>query len=198
VLGIVEAGRGNYVAADAMLAESHTLARTAEPIFGPLMNYARGTWAYGRGDLSLAKQYMEQALVAGRALERPLIVCWCLDWLGLLAIDQGDYAKAISAFREGLAVSSATELGSLNIATQPLARGYLDEFTALLALLTRQPERAVRLLGATAASEELHGEKYALPERTIVALGRKAERCALICPPPKLRPPSTPPRRGRS
>jgi DNA-binding NarL/FixJ family response regulator len=49
-----------------------------------------------------------------------------------------------------------------------LARGYADEYAALLALLTGQPERAVRLLGATAATGELKGEIYPHPERAIV------------------------------
>jgi hypothetical protein len=42
MLGIVEVGRSNHVAADTMLAESLKLARAPGPTFGPLVTYHRG------------------------------------------------------------------------------------------------------------------------------------------------------------
>jgi predicted ATPase/DNA-binding CsgD family transcriptional regulator len=167
MLGAVEEDRGNYAAGDRMLAESLKLARTPDPTFGSWVTYHRGKIAYGRGDTIMAAQYWEQALAAGRTVDLPVLVCWCLGWLGFLAANRGDYAKAISALREVLAVSSSTELGSLTSVTQPVARGHLNAFTASLAQVAGEPERAVRLLGASAALVELHGDKPLLPESAI-------------------------------
>jgi hypothetical protein len=182
MLGIAEGGRGNYVAADALLAESLKLATTSDPTFDPVVIYHRGRMAYGRGDSVHAWLYWEQALATGRALDRPYFVCWCLSWLGLVATDRGDYAGAISAFREVLAMSSATEVGSLNTAGQYLSRGHMDAFTALLAQLIGEPERAARILGAWAAFDTREGgssPSLALPERAPYERAERGAREAL-------------------
>jgi DNA-binding CsgD family transcriptional regulator len=169
LLGIVEVGRSNYDAGDALLAESLKLARASDPTFGPMVTYHRGKLAYGRGDIELAKQYLEQALSAGRAVDRLVLVCMCLGWLGMLATDQGAYAEATRAFREVLAVNSSTELGSLRSAPDPGYGGPIVPFTAVLALMTGQPERAVRLLGNSTVIDDLGGEKFflSLPQHAI-------------------------------
>jgi non-specific serine/threonine protein kinase len=179
MLGIVEGGRGNYVTGDTILAESLELVRTSDPMFGPLMSYQRGKVAYGRGDTGLAAQYWEQALAAGRALDRPYFVCWCLGWIGILATDQGDYAKATSALREAFAVSSSTELGPLNYGTKYVVRGPMNAAAAFLAQTVDEPERAVRLLGASAPVDELKSEKSLLPERTVYERAMNRAREAL-------------------
>jgi DNA-binding CsgD family transcriptional regulator len=100
-------------------------------------------------------------------LDRPYFASWCLSWIGILATDQGDYPKATSALREAFAVTSSTELGSLNYGTQYVVRGPMNAAAAFLAQAVDEPEQAVRLLGASAAVDELKSEKSLLPERTV-------------------------------
>ncbi|MFL5758892.1 MAG: ATP-binding protein [Thermomicrobiales bacterium] len=179
MLGMVEGGRGNYMAGDTMLAESLELVRTSDPMFGPLMSYQRGKVAYGRGASELAAQYWEQALEAGRALDRPYFVSWCLGWIGILATDQGDYPKATSALREAFSVSSSTELASLSCGTQYVVRGPVNAATALLAQAVDEPVRAAHLLAASAAVDELKSEKSLMPERTVFERAMNRAREAL-------------------
>ena len=125
--------------------------------------------AYGRGDTVLAARYWDQALATARGLDRPQLVGMCLSWPGMLAIDQGDYAEAIRAFRNVLAMSAESELGSLRIGTQFAAWGPVEQFIAVLALMTGHPQQTVRLLSNSRVSEDLGDERFflLLPQRAI-------------------------------
>ena len=114
-----------------------------------------GAAAWGRGDHAEAIARLEVARSLGRAAGHPLPAAVASRYLGLIAAEAGDYARAAEWHREWLAYDPGS--------VQPLARSALD--VASLAAVRGEAVRAARLFGAAAALVEAIGFAPAWPER---------------------------------
>ncbi|MDQ3547348.1 MAG: tetratricopeptide repeat protein, partial [Chloroflexota bacterium] len=106
-----------------------------------------GEFALRRGKIARARGHIEEALAIQQELGNDIAVADSLALLGYVAIGQGNYSSARSLFTRSL-----TRLVDLD------ARWRIDpalEGLAEVAVLTGEPERAVRIL---AAAELMRGE----------------------------------------
>jgi predicted ATPase/DNA-binding CsgD family transcriptional regulator len=108
-----------------------------------------GSLAYAQDALPLATSRFEAALLDQRAIDDRWGIGFSLVGLGYTAHDQGDDARAVALFAEGLAPFS--EVGDRRIIALAL------DGVAGLAIAWGQPERAARLFGAAASLREASG-----------------------------------------
>jgi predicted ATPase/DNA-binding CsgD family transcriptional regulator len=151
-LGATAEDHADYVTAEARFAEAIELGSAIDPTLGPLMTYHRGKLAYARGEMSQAAELWKSALAAGKEVNRPQLVAWCLMWLALVASEQDDLAQAAKALRDCLAIGRSNQY-------QHMTSGFL-ETCAALAQMSGEPQRAARLLGASAAAAETTGQGF--------------------------------------
>jgi predicted ATPase/DNA-binding CsgD family transcriptional regulator len=170
-LGIVAEDHADYETAEARFAEAVELGSAFDPTLGPLMTYHRGKLAYARGDMGLAMELWESAMADGRALNRPQLVAWCLMWLALAASEQGDLAQAAGPLREYVDIRTSTQY-------RHMTSGLLDT-CAVLARATGEPERAARLLGASATAAEITDQSFTLLGGVVTEKETKRVREAL-------------------
>jgi hypothetical protein len=92
---------GNYARAEPLLAMAQELFERDSALKGDALTaaYHLGVVAYGRGELPRAMGLWRDVLVAGYAIGDPHTVAWCLDYLGLLASEQGDLRRAAEDLR---------------------------------------------------------------------------------------------------
>jgi DNA-binding CsgD family transcriptional regulator len=130
-----------------------------------------GVVAYGEGDPERAVALLADALVAHRTRGDAIGVGLALGYLALLATERRDLGTAAKLQRESL--STAGPLG----ATEELAQAMAN--SAVLAAAAAQPERSVRLFGATAKLRETLGTTPKLPEARLYDRALAAARAAL-------------------
>jgi non-specific serine/threonine protein kinase len=130
-----------------------------------------GVVSHERGDLGTARAWHEQAAHSYRELGDILGMIRSLRDIGDVACDQGDYAAALDAYRECLALLG--KWGDPFVVVNALTG------SALVAAVWGQPERAARLLGAAEAAREQYRLSVNLPseqgvQRRAAALVREA------------------------
>jgi non-specific serine/threonine protein kinase len=166
VLGIAAEDRGDYARAEPLLLTAKELLDRDGAPKGDVLTavYHLGVVAYGRGELERAVGLWRDVLMAGRAFGDPLTVTWCLNYLGLVACEQGDLQRAAETLGEAL---SRTLTGAMRHHwTQVLWT------LAVLASATGENSAGAALMGASEAAAEGHG--WNLPER--VAYERAQQR----------------------
>ena len=170
-LGLVLRGAGDHAAAvalfDEALAETRALGNRAREAH-ILNNLARA--AYYRGEHAAARALHEQSLALGRELGDSWAVAICLGDLGDLHQAQGDADAARRLYQESLDLWR--ELGDLRGVAQ-----CLEGFAGLAA--KAHPDRAVRLIGAAAATRELIGEPCSSVRRAALDRTLARARAAL-------------------
>jgi non-specific serine/threonine protein kinase len=117
-------------------------------------DYHLGVIAYDRGDLLQATALLEGASMAALALDNSLVPAWSLDYLALVACQQGEPARAAALLRQNLPPDPTSGLRHQHWAA-------LEE-VAVLASLIGEAESSARLSGAAATAA--HGRPRVLPE----------------------------------
>lgn len=160
-LGGLTVLRGDHVRGAALLEASisaaHTVAdqRLAGIMVGRgLINLA--VISRTEGDYALATERLETALRLHRDAEYAFGTVLILGDLGDLARDQGDYQRAMSLYREALA------LGQANPRTRVVAE--VIEAVGIVAIASGEAKRGATLLGAAEAVRERIGLRYRVQE----------------------------------
>jgi predicted ATPase/DNA-binding CsgD family transcriptional regulator len=171
VLGRVAYFEGDAATARALAEQSLVLAReVGDPwliAYGP---HLLGLAAHIRGDYPSARAFYEESLAIRREIGFRQGIAILTNLLAMVAFREGDYARARALQRESLPIYQA--LGARYILSAALAT------SGALAAAQGQPERAVRLAGATAAvSENVHVLPIPLAEALLeegLAVARRA------------------------
>ncbi len=160
-LGGLAVARGDHVRGAALLEASISVAHTvADQRLAGIMA-GRGLTNLAvisrtEGDYALATDRLETALRLLRDAEYAFGTVLILGDLGDLARDQGDYERAMSFYREALA------LGQANARTRVVAD--VIEAVGIVATATGEAERGATLLGAAEAVRERIGLRYRVQE----------------------------------
>jgi non-specific serine/threonine protein kinase len=156
LLGIMAEDRGDYAAAEEHLTVGRRLNEQAGiPWARIVADYHLGVVAYGRGDLLRATALLEGARVeAALALDNSLVPAWSLEYLALVACQQGEPARAAALLRQNLPPDPTSGLRHEHWAAL--------EAVAVLASLIGEAESSARLSGAAATAA--HGRQRVLPE----------------------------------
>jgi predicted ATPase/DNA-binding CsgD family transcriptional regulator len=175
-LGLIDLQRGDHAAAarwmeqalEQFLAIESTAIAGAQYVSAAYTNL--GQIALAQGDETGAVAHLEEALRRQRALGYAWMMGDTLRVLGDIARDRGDYTQALGSYRE-----------SVKLARDHRDRRFLAEVLsgiAGVAVAQGRPERAARLLGATAALRDQIGaasEEWNRPARErVVALVQAA------------------------
>jgi non-specific serine/threonine protein kinase len=154
-LGLIDLQRGDHAGAARWMEQALTqfLAIESTAVAGPQYVSAAytnlGQIALAQGDAVGAIAHLEEALRRQRALGYAWMMDETLRTLGDIARDRGNYPRALASYRE-----------SLELARDHRDRRFLAEALsgiAGVAVAQGRPERAARLLGATAALREQIG-----------------------------------------
>ncbi len=155
LLGMMAEDRGDYAAADELLAAGRRLYEMAGNTWGRIVaDYHLGVVAYGRGDLPRAKALLEGARAAALALDDPLVPSWSLVYLALVACGENEPGRAAGLLRQDLPPEPTRGMRHHH--------AMFLEAVAVLAGLIGAAESAARLFGA--AEIEAHGRPPTLPE----------------------------------
>jgi predicted ATPase len=150
--------RGDPRAARALFEEAITIARTQpRRILVPFVLWWLGLVAQSQGDYAAARLAFEEGLAVGRQERWAPAVAHVGYMLGRLHLALGDYKSADSHYRESLRLLQQLDdrWGIANV---------LDGL-ARLAAFQDQPERAARLVGASAALRDALGASLLLPDQ---------------------------------
>ncbi len=113
-----------------------------------LIHIGTNKWVFER-DLNTARTLYEKSLAISQELDNGIGVAYVRINLGHLALEQGEYSVAYPSLKEGLVVlRDAKALWAINFA--------LDGFAGI-AVGLGQPQRALRLAGASEALRESAG-----------------------------------------
>ncbi|MGH3087868.1 MAG: LuxR C-terminal-related transcriptional regulator, partial [Rubrobacteraceae bacterium] len=157
-LGRVSIELGDWETADSFLEESLKLERGSENEYGVALTLNSLGWlAHFRGENASARSLFERARETFHDLGDDLYADICAFFLGRIATDEGDYAKA-----HALLASTVDE----RIAQYPWVIPPLLEAFAGLAAAQGQAARALELAGAAAALREEIGVAHAPAWRT--------------------------------
>jgi tetratricopeptide (TPR) repeat protein len=180
--GIVLEDRADYVEAEALLIRSLALLRQAlNDVVVPQAMYHLGVVAYGRGEMTLARERWEEALALAQDQGNVVAISWCQEMLGLLAAEQGDLERSADAL--GQVVDRLTDT---------MHQHQLEDSLAMIAVLGSvcgADERAARLFGAAhaarasghASTPPESGAYERATERLRTALGVLAYEVAGAC-----------------
>jgi non-specific serine/threonine protein kinase len=158
VLGqrIVLEDRADYAEAEALLIRSLALLRKAgNDVVVPQAIYHLGVVAYGRGEMTLARERWEEALALAQDQGNAVAISWCQEMLGLLAAEQGDLERSADAL--GQVVDRLTDT---------MHQHQLEDSLAVIAVLGSvcdADELAARLFG-TAHAARASGHASTPPE----------------------------------
>jgi adenylate cyclase len=149
-LGIVARYQGNYAVAHSLHEEGLTIRReVGDKLWIAVSLNNLGNVALDQGDYPTARSRLEEALALQREVGHREYIANALNNLGNVARAQGDYTEARSLYKESLTINR--ELGD------QWQTAYLLEDMGCLATLEKQPERALRLLGAAEVVREAIG-----------------------------------------
>lgn len=141
---------GEYAAAEPHFAECLPIFRhLGDRQEAAYTRYAQGQVALGQRDYGRARLCFEECLQTMTEVGDQRIIARCLYGLGDVAAEEGEYTAAQSYYSEGLSI--AHELGDRYFVCWCL------EGLARVATVYGQPERAIRLLGATEALRNIIG-----------------------------------------
>ena len=170
-LGVIDVDRGNYDVAEARFIAAQELFREADAgIWVAMATYQLGIVAYGKGEAARARQLWEEALASPSVDDASLVAGWCLEYLALLAAEQGDLREAANTFHRLLDLDPTVARRHQD--------GALLRAVAVLSSACGLFETTARLLGAVAALPQGGGPEP-LPER--LAYDRaKARACAAL------------------
>ena len=149
-IGKATAELGDPDAARPLLQESGALLRViGDKLKLALPIDALGQVALQQGDYAGAQTYFEEALSVARETGYKQFTADALAHLGTVALRMGAYHKASLFYRQSLVLNQE----------QGYKEGIVEDLAGLaeMANLLRQPERAVRLLGAVEALREASG-----------------------------------------
>jgi hypothetical protein len=156
-LGAQRIDQGRYEEGEALLAESVAEAQRAGDTYDEALSMAHlGAAAWGRGDLAVACTQLEAARCLGREARHPMPEAVATRYLGLIAAETGNYARAAERHR-------AHAFGYDPHSPHFLARAVPD--VASLAAMRGEAEQAARLFGAAAVLAAALGFAPAWPER---------------------------------
>jgi predicted ATPase/DNA-binding CsgD family transcriptional regulator len=162
-LGHIERGRGRWLAARRYYEEALPLRRTlGDPVTVAVSLTCLGNVAQALREYATARAFYEEGLELARQQGHPGEITTAQHDLGRLAHEQGHDAEAAAWYAEALPVAHRINH------TRRIA--YLLEGCAELAV-RREPERALRLVGAAAALREASGNR--LPPSEQAALKRE-------------------------
>jgi DNA-binding CsgD family transcriptional regulator len=145
ISGHVALKSNNLARARQLFEEVRTHAVAEGPMMLALTTASLGQIAMAMGDLDAAQQLFEQALALHQAESGPTGIAFGHLYIGQVSLAQGDHLRAARFFREAM-VRFAARAGP-NSAVRAI-EGFAG------AVATHRPERAARLLGATAAMRE--------------------------------------------
>ena len=158
-LGNVAKAQGNFARAQTLYEEGIAIFEEAGDQEGVAQSLSQlGDVARGRGDPETAQAFYQQSLSLLKEVGDKWGAANVLTDLGDLALDQGDPDFAHRLFEESLVLFG--ELGDRRGLV-----GSLEGFVGVSAL-NQQPERALRLAGATEALRETLGAPLTLADRT--------------------------------
>lgn len=171
-LGVLARNEGDYTTAYSYFSESLSIRqkmRDQTGIASSLNNL--GLVVCHQGDYAEARALCEESLRIGRELANPRSVAYSLYYLALITYREGGYDVARVQFEESLAMRR--ELGDKS------GIGHCLAGLAGLAAAQAQPERAGRLLGASAALLETIGALLSPGDRAIYETSLTSARAAL-------------------
>lgn len=159
-LGVVAQNRGDYPQAATWLQESLQFGRAGgDPYAIAWVSHHLGAVAFGRGELEDARRLWSEALAGFRALGAPWAIAVTLGALGLLATVENEFGPARAQLAEALALYDGLD-------ALPDLAGCLANLAAL-ALRLDQPAAATRVLSAAEALNEVLGDTFWQPWRTV-------------------------------
>jgi non-specific serine/threonine protein kinase len=176
VLGLAAMYRGDHDLAeaygqDALGRYRRMVTDPRAPAWVCMVLHNLGVVAYAREDLSLAATRFDEALVREREIQFSWLAGITQANLGNVARDRGDHARALSCYREALALGKAHgDKRILAIAVDGAAG---------VAMARGQAERAGRLFGAAAALREEAGIPVDAPLLRAWERGMAATRTAV-------------------
>ncbi len=171
-LGIVAVHQGDMTAARVRFEESLAVRRqAANPLWIANSLGNLGMFALDNAAYSEARDFIEESLSLERATGDRSAIAISLNNLGKALTAQGEYGQARATLREALLINR--DLG------EPWALNYLLEDFGVLAALSDQPERALRLAGAAAALREAIGAPLSPPEQAQLDAALAPARAAL-------------------
>jgi non-specific serine/threonine protein kinase len=156
LLGIMAEDNGDYEEAESMLAIGREFAEQSGLQWAVVCaDYHLGIVTYGQGESERACATIEAARTAAQAIDDMLIPTWSLDYLALIACEEGNLPHAASllrqrqtcAFKTGIRRGDSMFLGAAAVLADALGKW----------------ESAARLLRASAAAN--HDVPFSLPER---------------------------------
>lgn len=173
LLGLIAEDRGEYAIAEDRFSAALTLFNEAEDEYNSaLAVHHLGVTAWGQGDSERATALCTAALADQRKLNDTWHIANSYGYLGLIAIT--DRRPVDAAFN----LLECMEIRWRSNAREDIASSIAD-FAALAAMID-QPELAVRLFGAAAASRRQVGRVVInLPERTLFETAEARTRTAL-------------------
>ncbi|HEY7034730.1 MAG TPA: LuxR C-terminal-related transcriptional regulator [Thermomicrobiales bacterium] len=157
VHGIMLEDRGDFGGAEEHFVAALALLGQQGDGLAVIATYHLGVAAYGRGEASRARELWKGALATARARDDSVVVAWCLEYLGILAAEQGDLDGAAAALGECIALG--TRLTHRHHRSGVLAN------CAVLGSACGANEVAARLLGAAHETAAAIGETFDPPER---------------------------------
>jgi predicted ATPase/DNA-binding XRE family transcriptional regulator len=161
-----------YVEADELFARALAICRArGETAWSAVLECRLGSAAYGLHDLEKAKQWFEESLARQRELDDPCITAATLDFLALVAVEQGDLAGAAERLDASLPLMRACGL-------RITAHHWLA-LAAMLAHALGEFGSAARLLGAYIAVTERFGALTQLPRRAAYERALETTRARL-------------------
>jgi non-specific serine/threonine protein kinase len=170
LLGGLARAQGDWAAAEEAFTASKRLhGAGTHPWLRSMNDFHLGVVALGRGEPARAAALLEEARAAAEAIGDEFIPAWSLQYLALLACEQGDLRRAAEHLRR--LPSRAWEPGWRDYRLSPLAAA------AVLASAVGAAEATARLFGAATAG---HPDSVPhLPERTFQERAAAAARLRL-------------------
>jgi tetratricopeptide (TPR) repeat protein len=171
-LGIVARFQGDYGLAHTFHEEALAIRREVGDKLAIAVSLNNlGNVALDQSDYPTARSRLEEALALQREVGHREYIANALNNLGNVARAQGDYTEAHSLYKESLTINR--ELGD------QWAIAYVLEDMGCLAALEKQPERALRLLGAAEVVREAIGAPLSPAEHDKLCLMLEPARQAL-------------------
>jgi DNA-binding CsgD family transcriptional regulator len=152
-LGAVATAQADYAAARTLTEAGLTIWREVNDRVGtPWAVTNLGQLAALAGNYTMARTLLNESVALGQQGEgtQPRSArALTMQWLGIVAFQQADYALALMHFRESLALLAGLR--------EQFYTADVIDWIAAVAVVQGQPQRGLRLAGAAAALREAHG-----------------------------------------
>jgi tetratricopeptide (TPR) repeat protein len=171
---MVAEDHADYLLAEARFADALTRFRAAGDQSNAALTLTHlGVTAWGQGDVERATRMCQEAMALQRATRDDWGLSVSLGYLGLLAVEGGNYRYAAAVHRESLQLRWDAEIW------EDVAASLAD--LASLAATVERPEQAARLFGAAAVVREETGRWPTphFPERAVFEQAEHHARTSL-------------------